>query len=107
MELKLTYRGKEMVMEGLFESYKSPAGFRSTYKAIPIDSYEMIKQYIDFTKYYVMFRGPRPNRFAHSTRKRDAHSFDVYERDARAVKELRIEKEAFERGVQWANNRSH
>ena len=105
--MELTYRGKELVMEQLFEKYKTPVGFRSTYKAVPIDSYEMIKQYIDFTKYYVMFRGPRPNRFAHSTRKRDAHSFDVYERDARSVKELRIEKEAFQRGVQWANNRSH
>jgi hypothetical protein len=34
------------------------------------------------------------------------HSFDVYEHDPRSVKKLRIEKEAFERGVQWANNRS-
>ena len=107
MEIKLTYRGKEIVMQELFESYKSPAGFRSTYKAVPITAYDDIKRYIDFTKYYVMFRGPRKNRFSHSTLKRDAHSFDVYERDARAVKELRIEKEAFERGVRWANNRSH
>ena len=77
--MELTYRGKELVMEQLFENYKTPVGFRSTYKAVPIASYEMVKQYIDFTKYYVMFRGPRKNRFSHSTLKRDAHSFDVRE----------------------------
>ena len=105
--MELTYRGKELVMEGLFEKYKAPAGFRSSYKAVPIDSYEMIKQYIDFTKYYVMFRGPRPNRWQNSTRKRDAKAFDVYKRSARDTERLRIEREAFHRGVSWANNRSH
>jgi hypothetical protein len=66
-------------------------------------AYEMIRQYIDFTKYYVMFRGPR-NRGASSTRKRDAHSFDVYERSARDTLIIRTELEAFKRGVQWARN---
>ena len=102
----LTYRGKELVMEGLFEKYKAPAGFRSSYKAVPIDSYEMIKQYIDFTKYYVCFRGPR-KRFAYSTLKRDAYAFDVYKRSDRETRLLRTERESFWRGVQWANNRSH
>jgi hypothetical protein len=104
--MELTYRGKELVMEGLFEKYKAPAGFRSSYKAVPIDSYEMIKQYIDFTKYYVMFRGPR-NRGASSTRKRDARAFDVYQRSNHDMVMIRTEREAFQRGVQWANNRSH
>jgi hypothetical protein len=105
--MKLDYQQKEIVMQQLFASYKSPAGFRSTYKAVPIVSYDMIKQFIDFTKYFVMFRGPRPNYGQSSTRKRDAHSFDVYQRDARTVNNIRIEREAFNRGVQWANNRSH
>jgi hypothetical protein len=35
MELKLTYRGKEIVMQELFQSYKSHPGFRSSYKAVP------------------------------------------------------------------------
>jgi len=39
--------------------------------------------------------------------KRDAHSFDVYQRDARTVNRIRDEHKAFWRGVQWANNRSH
>ena len=47
-----------------------------------------------------MFRGPRM-RGANSTRKCDAYAFDVYEREARDVREIRIEREAFLRGVEW------
>jgi len=101
--MNLSYKQKEDVMQKMFALHKSPIGFRSVYKGAPIYNYEGIKQFIDFTKYFVMFRGPR-NRGASSTRKRDAHSFDVYERDARTVRELRIEREAFLRGVQWATN---
>jgi len=105
--MKLNYQQKEDIMQSIFANHHSPIGFRSVYKGVPIDNYEQIKQFIDFTKYYVMFRGPRPNIGQNSTRKRDAKAFDVYQRDARTVRELRIEREAFERGVKWANNRSH
>ena len=104
--MKLNYNEKEAVMQAIFGNHKSPAGFRSIYKGMPIGNYETIKQFIDFTKYFVMFRGPR-RRGASSTRKCDAKAFDVYQRDARVVHEIRIELEAFQRGVQWANNRSH
>ena len=99
--MELTYRGKELVMEQLFDKYQAPVGFRSTYKAVPIASYEMVKQYIDFTKYYVIFRGPR-RRCAYSTLKRDAKAFDVYKRSDRDTQRLRVEREAFWRGVDWA-----
>ena len=105
--MKLSYQQKEDIMRSMFHLHKSPIGFRSVYKGVPIYNYEQIKQFIDFTKYFVMFRGPRPSRYQNSTRKRDAKAFDVYERDARTVREIRIEREAFERGVRWANNRSH
>jgi len=105
--MKLNYQQKEDIMQSIFANHHSPIGFRSTYKGVPIDNYEQIKQFIDFTKYFVMFRGPRPRFNQSSTRKRDAKAFDVYERDARTVREIRIEREAFERGVRWANNRSH
>jgi hypothetical protein len=105
--MKLNYQQKEDIMQSMFHLHKSPIGFRSVYKGVPIDNYEQIKQFIDFTKYFVMFRGPRPRFNQSSTRKRDAKAFDVYERDARTVREIRIEREAFERGVRWANNRSH
>jgi hypothetical protein len=104
----MNYETKERTMNLMLGSlgYTSPAGFRSLFKGVPIDKYESIKLFIDFTKYYVMFRGPR-NRGASSTRKRDAKAFDVYQRDARTVREIRIERESFQRGVRWANNRSH
>ena len=103
---QLSYSDKEVIMDAIFGNHRSPAGFRSVYKAVPAGNYEVIKQFIDFTKYFVMFRGPRRGR-SYSTHKRDAHSFDVYQRDARTVERIRIEREAFQRGVQWANNRSH
>jgi hypothetical protein len=73
---------------------------------VPFSYYEEVKRFIDFTKYYVMFRGPR-NRGASSTRKRDAKAFDVYQYSDRDIRENRVEREAFQRGVRWANNRSH
>ena len=99
--MKLTYQEKETLMKLGFSAFKTPAGFRSTYKGVPIDDYEAIKKYIDFTKYYVMFRGPRRHYGQCSTRKRDAHSFDVYMRSARDTSRIRIEQEAFNRGREW------
>ena len=103
----LNYKQKEDIMQAMFIMHKSPAGFRSSYKSVPIYNYEAIKQFIDFTKYYVMFRGPRPQPgFKGSTRKRYAHSFDVYEHSRRDTELLRNEREAFQRGIQWTlNNR--
>lgn len=98
---QFSYEEKEAVMKAIFANHISPAGFRSSYKAVPIGNYEVIKQFIDFTKYFVMFRGPRPSRYQNSTRKRDAHSFDVYQRDARTVRLIRVEREAFQRGVEY------
>ena len=100
----MNYKQKEVIMQEMFKMHKTPVGYRSTYKGVPIYNYEVIKEFIDFTKYYVMFRGPRPNFGQSSTRKRDAKAFDVYMRDARTTNELRIEREAFYRGVQWARN---
>ena len=101
--MKLNYKQKEDIMQSIFADHHSPIGFRSVYKSVPIDSYEQIKEFIDFTKYFVMFRGPR-NRSATSTRKCDAKAFDVYERDARTVREIRIEREAFLRGVDYGKS---
>jgi len=98
--MKLDYQQKEVIMQEMFKMHKTPVGYRSSFKGVPIYNYEVIKQFIDFTKYYVMFRGPRPHR-GNSTRKCNAHSFDVYQRDNRTVRELRIEREAFFRGVEY------
>jgi len=101
--MNLSYKEKEDIMQKMFVLHKSPAGFRSTYKGAPMYNYEAVKMFIDFTKYYVMFRGPR-NRGASSTRKRDAHSFDVYQHSDRDTLLLRTEREAFKRGVNWAKD---
>ena len=99
----MNYQVKEAVMRDALLDYVTPSGYRSCFKGVPFGRYAELLPYIDFTKYYVMFRGPR-NRGASSTRKRDAKAFDVYMRDARTTNELRIEREAFYRGVQWARN---
>jgi hypothetical protein len=96
----MEYRLKEITMCQALEDYQSPTGFRSVYKGVPFGMYGLLKPYIDFTKYYVMFRGPR-NRGASSTRKRHAKAFDVYMRSARDTDRLRIEREAFLRGVEY------
>jgi hypothetical protein len=101
--MSLSYQEKEAIMQEMFKMHKTPSGFRSTWKNCPIYNYEFIKRFIDFTKYYVVFRGPRM-RGASSTRKRDARAFDVYQRSQRDTERLRIESEAFYRGVQWSEN---
>jgi hypothetical protein len=105
--MNIDYDKKNRVMSLMLEQYATPFGFRSKFKGVPFRHYEEVKPFIDFTKYFVMFRGPRPNIAQGSTRKRDAVAFDVYERDAKVVREIRIERAAFFRGVDWANNRSH
>lgn len=104
--MKFNYEQKDKMMAMIMANWKSPVGFRSTYKGVPMNNYDGLKQFIDFTKYSVMFRGPRKP-FASSTRKCDAKAFDVYQKDAQVVRETRIEQEAFARGVRWANNRNH
>jgi len=101
--MSYSYREKQDLMQNMFVMHKSPDGFRSTWKGVPIFNYENIKQYIDFTKYYVMFRGPRPHR-GNSTRKCNAHSFDVYKRSDRDTIRIRAELEGFKRGVKWAKD---
>ena len=100
----MNYYKKEAVMQFKLEGFESPHGLRSVYKAVPFQHYEEVKPFIDFTKYFVMFRGPR-NRGDVSTRKCNAKAFDVYQRDNRDMVERRIEVEAFQRGVAYANNR--
>jgi hypothetical protein len=102
--MNIDYDKKNHVMSLMLEQYATPFGFRSKFKGVPFRHYEEVKPFIDFTKYFVMFRGPRPNIAQGSTRKRDAVAFDVYERDARTVREIRIEREAFLRGLDYGKS---
>lgn len=98
----MDYLRKESVMQFKLDGFESPHGLRSVYKAVPFQYYEEVKSSIDFTKYFVMFRGPRAKRSDGSTRKCNAKAFDVYQRDVRDMVERRIEREAFLRGVAYA-----
>jgi hypothetical protein len=99
----MDYREKEIKMHMFLADYQTPTGFRSSYKGVPFSMYGLLKPYIDYTKYYVMFRGPRPNFGQSSTRKRDAKAFDIYKFSDRDIRENRIEREAFIRGVNYGN----
>ena len=99
----MDYRLKEITMCQALEDYQTPTGYRSSFKGVPFGRYAEVLPFIDFTKYYVMFRGPR-NRGASSTRKRDAHSFDVYQHSDHDMRNIRAEREAFKRGVVWAKD---
>ena len=105
--MKLNYDKKELKMKFMLEGFESAPGFRSLFKGVPMGYYEEVKPFIDFTKYFVLFRGPRPSIGQVSTRKRDAKAFDVYERDARVVSEIRLEREAFYRGVEYGRKVNH
>jgi len=100
----MEYRLKEVSMQNALSDYVTPVGYRSSFKGVPFGRYAEVLQFIDFTKYYVMFRGPRPSRAQSSTRKRDAKAFDVYMRSARDTMLIRTEREAFMRGVEWARS---
>ena len=38
---QLSYSDKEVIMDAIFGNHKSPAGFRSVYKAVPAGNYEL------------------------------------------------------------------
>ena len=98
----MNYKEKEIKMHMFLNDYQAPTGFRSSYKGVPYSMYGLLKPYIDYTKYYVMFRGPR-GRGDSSTRKRNAKAFDVYKFSERDIRENRIEREAFIRGVEYGS----
>ncbi len=47
--MQLSFQQKEDIMQSIFANHHSPIGFRSVYKGVPIDNYEQLKQFIDFT----------------------------------------------------------
>lgn len=73
------YNDKELIMGVLFRPYLSNKfKYTSKYKAIPVELINQHKQFIDFTRYYIMYRGPRKGR-GYVTLKRDAITADIYE----------------------------
>jgi hypothetical protein len=66
------------------EQYQS-TGRRSIYKGIPIDKLKDVQTHFrnNLRGIRYIFRGPRYDSMRASTRKKDAHSFDIYFKECR------------------------
>lgn len=69
---------KLKIMEILFRDYTSGRKYTSIYKGVPVQLINEYKKFIDFTKFYIMYRGPRRGR-GNTTLKQDAVRADIYE----------------------------
>ena len=75
----MDYNDKLKIMEILFRDYTPDhRKYTSIYKGVPIQLINEYKKFIDFTKFYIMYRGPRRGR-GNTTLKQDAVRADIYE----------------------------
>lgn len=89
------YNDKELIMGILFRPYLSNKfKYTSEYKSIPVELISKYKEFIDFTRYYIMYRGPRKGR-GNVTLKKDAISADIYEYDSGTIWSKRKEREEY------------
>lgn len=94
--IKLNYDKKARIMAILLSDYKSDSSkYTSLFRQVPISDYEQVKPFIDYTRYYICFRGPRKG-YGDSTLKADAFAFDVYEYHSRKVFNNRNSRDFFE-----------
>ena len=82
--MKIDYDKKSRIMRVLLSDYMSGSGYTSLFRQVPISDYDLVKPFIDYTRYYICFRGPRKG-YGASTLKSDAFAFDVYEFDSLKV----------------------
>ena len=94
--IKLDYDKKARIMSLILSDYKSDASkYTSLFRQIPISDYNLVKPFIDYTRFYICFRGKRRG-YGYSTLKSDAFAFDVYEYDTRKVYNNRTSRVFFE-----------
>ena len=94
--MKIDYDKKARLMAILLSDYKSDSSkYTSLFRQVPISDYDMVKPFIDYTRYYICFRGPRKG-YGVSTLKADAFAFDVYAFDTRKVYNNRTSRVFFE-----------
>jgi hypothetical protein len=90
--MNIDYDKKARIMAILLSDYKSDySKFTSLFRQVPISDYELVKPFIDYTRFYICFRGKRKG-YGYSTLKSDAFAFDVYEYDNRKVYNNRTSK---------------
>ena len=97
--MNIDYDKKAKIMRILLSDYESSGEFTSLFRQVPISDYELVKPFIDYTRFYICFRGKRRG-FGYSTLKSDAFAFDVYEFDNRKVYNNRTSKVFFETVIQ-------
>jgi hypothetical protein len=89
------YNDKELIMGILFRPYlTNKFKYTSEYKSIPVELINKHKEFIDFTRYYIMYRGPRKGR-GNVTLKRDAIKADIYEYTIDNIIRKRKEREDY------------
>ena len=93
--MNIDYDKKARIMRILLSDYESDRKYTSLFRQVPISDYEAVKPFIDYTRYYICFRGPRGG-YGYSTIKADAFAFDVYEYHSRKVYNNRTSKVFFE-----------
>ena len=93
--MKIDYDKKSRIMRVLLSDYMSSSGYTSLFRQVPISDYDLVKPFIDYTRYYICFRGPRKG-YGDSTLKADAFAFDVYEYHSRKVFNNRNSRDFFE-----------
>ena len=94
--IKLDYDKKARIMSLILSDYKSDASkYTSLFRQVPISDYNLVKPFIDYTRFYICFRGKRRG-YGYSTLKSDAFAFDVYEYDNRKVYNNRTSRVFFE-----------
>jgi hypothetical protein len=85
---------KQKIMGILFRDYTPDhRKYTSIYKGVPVQLINENKKFIDFTRFYIMYRGPRRGR-GNTILKQDAVRADIYEyrpRDIIAKRQERIQ----------------
>ena len=93
------YNDKELIMRTLFRDYlTNKFKYTSEYKGVPIGTINEYKKFIDFTRFYIMYRGPRKG-YGNCTLKKDAIKADIYEYSAGDITINRKERENYLAGI--------
>ena len=97
----IDYSTKAQVMDIIFKDYKNTRrSYMTRYKGIPVDIINEYKKFIDFTRFYIMYRGPRKGR-GNCTLKKDAIKADIYEYNQYSINEKRLMRENY---LDYLNN---
>lgn len=97
----IDYSTKSQVLDILFKDYKNTRRtYMTRYKGVPVEIIDEYKKFIDFTRFYIMYRGPRKGQ-GNCTLKKDAIKADIYEYTPQVINEKRLMRENY---LDYLNN---